>query len=182
MHNEALRLSRLLNDLSTLSEAERPALLLETAPVDLAQVAGAPAEDFAHRFELKGIDFARALMSVRVIGDSGRLEQIVVNLLSNALRYTELGGEVRLRVGPDARGAVIAVSDTGLGIATQDIPLVFTRFWRGEKSRSRDTGGAGIGLAIVSELVRAHHGIVEVDSELGRGSTFRVILPLAGAR
>jgi len=182
MHNEALRLSRLLNDLSMLSEAERPALLLAKASLDLAAVAAAPAEDFAHRFAEKGIDFARSLAPVLVIGDAGRLEQIVVNLLSNALRYTEPGGNVRLRVGPDARGAVIAVSDTGLGIAEEDIPHVFTRFWRGEKSRSRDTGGAGIGLAIVSELVRAHDGVVEVDSELGIGSTFRVVLPLAEAR
>ena len=182
MHNEALRLARLLNDLSALAEAERPALLLETTTLDLAQVASEPATEFAQRFGDKDIAFTPTLTSVLVAGDRGRLEQILVNLLSNALRYTEPGGEVRLRVGPDTRGALIEVSDSGIGIAAEDIPRVFTRFWRGERSRSRDTGGAGIGLAIVSELVRAHDGIVEVESELGRGSTFRVILPPALAR
>jgi signal transduction histidine kinase len=150
--------------------------------VDLAQVASAPAAEFAERFDQRDIAFTSQLISVLVVGDSGRLEQIFVNLLANALRYTEPGGEVRLRVGPDPRGAAITVTDNGIGIPTEDIAHIFTRFWRGEKSRSRDTGGAGIGLAIVDELVRAHRGVVEVDSELGSGSTFRVVLPRAASR
>jgi two-component system sensor histidine kinase BaeS len=182
MHSEALRLARLLNDLSALADAERPSLLLKTETVDLAQVASAPAAEFAERFDQRDIAFTSQLISVLVVGDSGRLEQIFVNLLANALRYTEPGGEVRLRVGPDPRGAAITVTDNGIGIPTEDIAHIFTRFWRGEKSRSRDTGGAGIGLAIVDELVRAHRGVVEVDSELGSGSTFRVVLPRAASR
>jgi two-component system sensor histidine kinase BaeS len=182
MHSEALRLSRLLNDLSALADAERPSMLLETTAVDLAHVVAAPAAEFAERFDQRDIAFTSQLVSVPVIGDSGRLEQIVVNLLANALRYTEPGGEVRLRVGPDPRGALIEVNDNGIGIPAADIPHLFTRFWRGEKSRSRDTGGAGIGLAIVDELVRAHRGVVEVESKPGSGSTFRVVLPLASPR
>jgi signal transduction histidine kinase len=84
---------------------------------------------------------------------------------------------VRLRVGPGAAGATLEVADTGIGIAADDLRHVFQRFWRGDRSRSRATGGAGIGLAIVRELVRAHDGRVEVDSTPGVGSTFRVLLP-----
>ena len=91
-------------------------------------------------------------------GEPKRLEQIVVNLLSNALRYTDAGGSVRVVVRRDGDDALLEVTDTGIGIAPEDLPRVFTRFWRGEKSRSRDTGGAGIGLSIVKELVQAHGG------------------------
>ena len=102
-----------------------------------------------------------------------------MNLLSNALRYTDAGGSVRVVVrGGDAE-ALLEVADTGIGIAPGDLPRVFTRFWRGEKSRSRDTGGAGIGLSIVKELVQAHGGAVSVESTLGEGSVFRVTLPLS---
>ena len=94
---------------------------------------------------------------------------MLANLLSNALRYTEDGGHVRLAVHGNGRTAEIEVSDTGLGIPEDDMPHIFTRFWRSDKSRSRVTGGAGIGLAIVDELVRAHHGTIAVASTPGAG-------------
>ncbi len=177
MHAETLRLVRLLDDLAKLAEAERPGLLLEKRPLDLAAVARREAEAFAPRFAEKGIGFATELEPVDVSGDPDRLSQVAANLLSNALRYTELGGEVRLRVGREAGSAVLEVTDTGIGIAPDDLKHVFTRFWRGEKSRSRATGGTGIGLAIVRELVRAHDGRIDVESTLGQGSRFRVLLP-----
>ena len=179
MHDEALRLARLLDDLSALAEAERPGLLLETEPVDLAAVAGAQAAAFAEAFADKGIGLTTSVRPAVVDGDPRRLEQIVVNLLSNALRYTDAGGTVALAVGPADGRAVLEVRDTGIGIAPEDVPRVFTRFWRGEKSRSRATGGAGIGLSIVKELVQAHGGDVTVESTPGEGSTFTVSLPLA---
>src|SRR5690349_23778289 len=110
-------------------------------------------------------------------GDLRRLEQVVENLLSNALRYTDPGGHVQLRVRGGAHGFLVEVADTGIGISAQDLPHVFDRFWRSDRSRSRATGGSGIGLAVVRELVRAHHGHVELRSELGRGTTARVVLP-----
>ncbi len=182
MHDEALRLTRLLDDLSALAEAERPGLLLETERVDLAAVAAGQAAAFAEAFADKGIGLTTSVQPAVVDGDPRRLEQIVVNLLSNALRYTDAGGTVTLTAGADAGRAVLEVSDTGIGIAPEDVPRVFTRFWRGEKSRSRATGGAGIGLSIVKELVQAHSGEVTVESAPGVGSAFRVSLPLsAGA-
>ena len=112
-------------------------------------------------------------------GEPKRLEQIVVNLLSNALRYTDPGGRVSVVVRAAEDDAVLEVTDTGIGISAEDMPHVFTRFWRGEKSRSRATGGAGIGLSIVKELVRAHGGHVSVESDPSGGSVFRVVIPQA---
>jgi two-component system sensor histidine kinase BaeS len=179
MHDEALRLSRLLDDLSALAEAERPGLLLDAEPVDLAAIAQAQVSAFAGAFAEKGIALEADLRPALVDGEPKRLEQVVVNLLSNALRYTDAGGRVLVTVRPDTEAALLEVSDTGIGIAETDLPRVFTRFWRGEKSRSRDTGGAGIGLSIVKELVQAHGGEVGVESAPGRGSLFRVTLPLS---
>jgi two-component system sensor histidine kinase BaeS len=177
MHDEALRLTRLLDDLSALAEAERPGLLLAVEPVDLAALAGAQVAAFAAPFADKDVALSSALRPVVVDGEPKRLEQIVVNLLSNALRYTDAGGRVTVTVEPQGDEAILEVADTGIGISAEDLPRVFTRFWRGEKSRSRATGGAGIGLSIVRELVRAHGGHVSVESVPGEGSVFRVLIP-----
>jgi two-component system sensor histidine kinase BaeS len=177
MHDEAVRLTRLLDDLSLLAEAARPGMLLERTPVDLAAVADRRAAAVRQEFENKGIALSLEVEPVVVDGDVKRLEQIVANLLSNALRYTDQGGRVVVQVRPESGDAVLEVADTGIGIAEADLEHVFERFWRGEKSRSRTTGGAGIGLAIVKELVRAHGGQVSVVSAPGEGSTFRVTLP-----
>lgn len=179
MHDEAVRLARLLDDLSSLADAERPGMLIERAPVDLAAVAAQQTTALGDQFTRKGITVTSSLEPVIVDGDGGRLQQIVVNLLSNALRYTDEGGRVVVRVFKDGENAVLEVEDTGIGIAAADLGHVFERFWRGEKSRSRTTGGAGIGLAIVQELARAHGGHASVDSVLGQGSTFRVTIPVA---
>jgi len=177
MHDEALRLARLLDDLARLGDAERPGLLLEKQSLDVAEVARAVADSFAPRFKEAGISFEVALESALVRGDPGRLEQIVANLVSNALRYTEADGRVTLTVRLAGNDALLEVADTGIGIAPEDLRHIFTRFWRGDPSRSRSTGGTGIGLAIVRELVRAHDGRIDVDSTPGRGSRFRVTLP-----
>jgi len=182
MHDEALRLTRLLDDLSALADAERPGLLLSGEPVDLSAVAAGPVEALRQGFADKGIEFTTDLQATVVTGDRKRLEQVVVNLLSNALRYTDAGGHVSLSVRQVADNAMLEVADSGIGIPPDDLSHVFTRFWRGEKSRSRATGGAGIGLSIVKELVRAHGGEVTVNSSVGQGSVFRVVIPSRGAR
>lgn len=181
MHTESVRLARLLDDFSRLTEAERPGLLLEKRRVDLAEVARAAAATFAPRFADAAIEFSTAISAAHVSGDADRLGQITDNLLSNALRYTEPGGAVRLRVHRTDGTAVLEVTDTGIGIAPDDLQNVFMRFWRGEKSRSRATGGTGVGLTIVHELVRAHEGRIDVESRPATGSTFRVTLPALGA-
>jgi signal transduction histidine kinase len=177
MHDEALRLARLIEDVSQLAEAEKPELLVDKARVDVGAVARQRAAAQADFFRAKGIAFERDARPVAVHADASRLEQIVDNLLSNALRYTDAGGAVRLRVSRRGANAVLEVSDTGIGITPDELPRVFDRFWRSDRSRSRATGGSGIGLAVVRELVEAHAGDVEVESAPGRGTLFRVTLP-----
>ena len=116
----------------------------------------------------------------RVAADPERLEQIVVNLLTNALRYTDRGAVVvRAEARPEMAGWVwISVTDTGEGIAEVDLPQVFDRFWRADRSRDRASGGSGIGPTICQRLVRLHGGDIQVKSCLGKGSTFRFSLPV----
>ena len=174
MHDEAVRLTRLLDDLTRLADAEQPGLLLEKHVVDLAEVARASADSFVLRFADAGIDLQLDTQPVWIEGNADRLDQVVSNLLSNALRYTGDGGVVTVRVGRVGQQAILDVADTGPGIAPDDLRHIFTRFWRGDRSRSPATGGTGIGLAIVRELVRAHDGRIDVDSVLGEGTRFRV--------
>jgi len=182
MHDEALRLARLLDDISALADAERPGLLLSAVPADLAAIAETQVGLFSGSFADKGVALASDTDKAVVDGEPKRLEQIVVNLLSNALRYTDPGGRVHVAVRPEGDDAVLEVADTGIGISAEDLPHVFSRFWRGEKSRSRATGGAGIGLSIVRELARAHDGRVTVESVPGEGSVFRVTIPRSASR
>ncbi|HEY3018576.1 MAG TPA: ATP-binding protein [Solirubrobacteraceae bacterium] len=183
MHEETLRLARLIEDVGQLAEAQKPALLVERARVDLGAVARARADAHRDFFRAKGIDFVDDVTAAPVHADASRLEQIVDNLLSNALRYTDPGGAVKLSVRTQRDRAMLEVSDTGIGIVAEDQGRVFDRFWRSDRSRSRATGGAGIGLAVVRELVEAHDGDVTLESAPGCGTRFCVRLPaLRGER
>src|SRR5208283_195804 len=109
--------------------------------------------------------------------DPDKISQAVINLLSNALKFTRTGGCVEVRVEPRDEFVEIGVADTGIGIGEDDLPRVFERFYRADSSRSRATGGAGIGLSIAKAIVEAHGGTISAISELGKGSDFRLILP-----
>ena len=179
MHTEALRLTRLVADLGTLAEAQRPGLTLQKEMLDLRELVHERARVYADYLQAKHIALDERLAEASAYGDRGRIAQIVDNLLSNALRYTDAGGTVTVGLAQHDGEAVLEVGDTGIGINGEDLPYVFERFWRGEPSRARRTGGAGIGLAIVRELVRAHDGRIDVESKPGEGSRFRVTLPAA---
>src|SRR5262249_43930545 len=153
MHAEALRLARLIEDLGKLAEAQQPALTLKKEPIDLRELVDERARIYTDQMDAKGIVLEERLGVASAYGDRGRVVQIVDNLLSNALRYTDAGGTVTIELSQRDSEAQLDVSDTGIGIAGEDLPYIFERFWRGERSRARRTGGAGIGLAIVSELV-----------------------------
>ncbi len=176
MHAEALRLTKLVDDLGRLAEAEQPGLLVEKRLLDIAQLANERADSYEEFFAAKGIDFRRELEMAPAYGDPARIEQIVDNLLANALRYTDTG-RVVIRTRLAGTDAILEVEDTGIGIPPKDLQHIFDRFWRGEKSRSRATGGAGIGLTVVNELVAAQEGRIAVESKPGAGSRFAVILP-----
>ncbi|MEH0474453.1 HAMP domain-containing sensor histidine kinase [Streptomyces sp. B21-097] len=180
LHDEALVLQRVIDDLRDLAAADAGALLLHREPVPadelLAQVAAAHrvAADgaaVALRTETDGVPWLDA--------DPVRLRQALGNLVTNAVRHTPPGGTVTLSARGDGREVVLAVADTGTGIDGEDLPHVFERFWRAEKSRSRRTGGSGLGLPIVRQLTAAHGGTAEAASTPGEGSVFTLRLPAA---
>jgi heavy metal sensor kinase len=121
-------------------------------------------------FNLKHVE------QVNVMGDSGLIKRVLLNLIGNALKYTESGGTIELALERDTDTAIWTIRDTGIGIPAESLPSIFDRFYRVDQSRSHDTGGSGLGLAIVQKIVEAHHGKIEVASEVGKGTTFKVFL------
>jgi signal transduction histidine kinase len=113
-----------------------------------------------------------------VLGDERWLKQVFVNLLDNALRYTPRGGTVTVRLWTENRRVYVAVQDTGIGIARENLPHLFERFYRTDSARARDSGGTGLGLPIVQRIAEAHGGDVQVQSDVGMGSTFTLVLPV----
>ncbi|MFF2996988.1 sensor histidine kinase [Streptomyces sp. NPDC057950] len=178
LHEEAMLLQRVIDDLQDLAAADAGALALHPEAVRadelIEQVAaahrvGAEAAGIALRTTVDGTPWFDA--------DPVRMRQALGNLVSNAVRHTPRGGTVTLSARRVDGEVVLDVTDTGGGIAPEDLPSVFDRFWRAEKSRSRRTGGSGLGLSIVRQLVVAHGGTVTVTSEVGSGSVFTLRLP-----
>ena len=181
LFDETRLLTRLVDDLRELALAEAGQLRLEHEPVDLASLAQGVVGNFSPGAEAAGVKLACAISGegLEVTGDADRLGQVLRNLISNALRHTPAGGRVTVSVGRSGERVLLEVADTGTGISPEDLPHVFDRFYRGDKSRSRRGGGAGLGLAIARQLVIAHGGEIAAESTLGAGTTFRVTLPAA---
>ena len=176
---EAERLDVLARDLLDLSRVERGTLDVE--PVDLVGLAKEVAGGYGDLAEERRIRLHTELQpQVSVRGDRAQLGLLLSNLLDNALRHTWAKGSVCVRLEASESRATLQVTDTGEGIPASELPRVFERFYRVDKARARQTGGTGLGLAIVRHVAEAHGGTVRVDSELGRGSTFTVSLPVAG--
>jgi signal transduction histidine kinase len=177
--DETQLLSRLVEDLRTLSLAEAGELQLQVEEVDLAELIADVHTSFSGQAEAAGITLTTEVADgLSLTADPGRLDQVLGNLVVNALRYTGEGGEVTIRAEGEGDGCRIVVEDTGEGIAAEDLPFVFDRFWRADKSRTNaDGSGHGLGLAIARQLVRAHGGEIEVESEVGVGSKFIIRLP-----
>jgi two-component system sensor histidine kinase BaeS len=181
MLEETKLLQRLVEDLQTLSMAESGTLDYHFQPVNIRELLEDVAASFTPRAEGAGI----ALLTeepagegeLMVEGDWHRLDQVVGNLVGNALRYTPDGGQIRISAKGVEEEVLIMISDSGEGIAEEDLPYIFDRFWKGDKSRSRGGGGVGLGLAISRQLTAAHGGIIEVESQEGKGTTFTVRLP-----
>ncbi|HLY39258.1 MAG TPA: GAF domain-containing sensor histidine kinase [Candidatus Binatia bacterium] len=173
---------RLVEDLLDVSRIVTGGLRLDRRPVDLVAVVIAAADQVRPVAEEKGValGMATAPITAPVLGDPQRLEQVVVNLLQNAIEYTPVGGRVEVSLEGDPRGARIRVTDTGEGIPADLLPHVFERFRQADSTSTRSHGGLGLGLTIVRELVRLHGGEVRAESGgPGRGATFVVELPLA---
>ncbi len=179
MCSEVERLGRLLDELSLLADLENPTSQRELASVDLSTIVHRQASIAQARLATHGLDVEIDTdASVRAVGEPHRLEQVVCNLLSNAIAYSEPGGTVTLRVGREDEHAVLAIVDEGMGITDADLPYVTRRFWRGHAARRRAGDGSGVGLAVVDEIVRSHHGELRLTSTPGSGTTVHVLLPL----
>lgn len=177
---ESERLSRLVGDLLDLSRVEDPGTIASTL-VDLSGVAEGELVDANEPATAKGVSLEGDIADgVGVRGDASQLGLMIRNLLDNAVRYTEAGGNVYLGVSSDADDAIVKVTDDGIGIPLRHQARVFERFYRVDPGRTRERGGTGLGLAIVKHVADLHGGHVELTSQLGEGSTFTVRLPLAG--
>ena len=180
IETEAERMNHLISDLLLLAQADADPVIIQK-PVELDTLLLE-----VYRQTLRRVDDAIEVRLLHedqavVLGDAERLRQMLVNLINNAIQYTAPGGRVELSLERKADQAQITVNDTGQGIAPEDIPFIFDRFYRTDKARSRAAGGTGLGLSIVKWVVDAHDGEIDVESEPGKGTTFRVRLPLANA-
>jgi heavy metal sensor kinase len=177
---EVERLGKIVEGLFALSRLDAGEAQGESVVVDLAKLAMTTTEQMDLLAEDKSISLtANAADSVYVRGDSSRLKQVIVNLIDNAIKYTGPGGQVTVWVGAKAGAAILEVRDNGIGIPRRDLPHIFERFYRVDKTRSRDFGGAGLGLSIVKSICSAHAAEVEVASEERQGSVFTLRMPLA---
>jgi len=179
--DETKLLARLVNDLQTLSLAEAGQLPLHPTRFLLADLMDDLTSSFSSQAASLGIDLQTNMTnpSKELTADYDRLNQVLSNLISNAIRHTPQAGIISLETASTISGVRIAVRDTGQGIPAEDIPFIFDRFWRGDKSRTERTN-SGLGLAIAKQLILAHHGTIEAQSELGEGTTFIIDLPSAG--
>ena len=177
LEREAIRLSRIIADLLDLSRLESGGEMDEQVRVDL--VATDEVERLQDMARARGIALQANVRRVPLVEGSGRdLALLVRNLIDNAIRYTSTGGSVDVTVSASDDHVILRVEDTGIGIPQRELPRIFERFYRVDRARSRDTGGTGLGLAIVKHVTENHGGDVRVDSELGRGTTFEVRLPV----
>lgn len=174
------RLERLVQDLMDLARLESGESPPRLRPIDAAELADSVMEGVIDLAQTQGIELERRLPREPLVfaADARQVEQAVLNLLDNAIKYSGQGGRVTLALEQDNDEVVISVSDTGPGIAAEYLPRLFERFYRVDTNRSREMGGTGLGLAIVKHIAQVHHGRVEVASAPGQGSTFRLILPL----
>jgi len=181
MRDDALLLARLVTDLNELAQAEAGQLPLHPAPIDLVATLDRVVRSAQPRAESEGITLTLEadVDALELTGDRERVAQVAHNLVDNALTNTPAEGAVIVRIATTEDSATFEVTDTGRGIAPEHLPHLFDRFYRVDPSRSRATGGAGLGLAIVQRLVTAHGGRVTATSPEGEGSTFTVTLPLA---
>jgi two-component system sensor histidine kinase BaeS len=179
---EALVLQHVVDDLQDLAVADAGSLRLTLEPVAVPAVLAQVRTAHEVRAAQAGITLSVSSEELTVEADAVRLRQILDNLVANALRYVPSGGSVSVEAVLDGAEVVISVADTGSGISAEDLPHVFDRFWRADKSRARSTGGSGLGLAIVRKLVEAHGGSVGVTSAPGLGTTFVVRLPAGDRR
>lgn len=176
-HEETLRINRMIGDLEKLARYESDSMILNKEEFCLCELIKRLMHNFENEFVQRGIKLQIFCNNEKVFADRDKISQVLVNLVSNALKYSGNGSQVTIAVEEDAQCTKIAVRDTGIGISEEDLPHVFERFYRADKSRNRMTGGSGIGLTIAKAIVESHKGRISVSSKLNEGTEFTVVLP-----
>lgn len=176
-YDEMARISKLVYDLENLAKVESNNLKLDKTQINLLDLSGKMIGNFETELKNKNLNFAVIGGCPDILADKDRINQVLMNLISNAVKYTPDGGEIRITISETEDSAVFSIEDNGTGIPEEEVPHIFERFYRADKSRNRMTGGSGIGLAIVKSIVTAHGGSVDVQSRLGKGSCFMITLP-----
>ena len=180
MERHSQRLGLLVDDLLSLARLESSNANLELSAVRVEELFNNVVRDWKEKLAAKNlkviVDLAPDGSTLRA--DETRLREVLYNLLENAVKYSRENGEIDLRAVQRGSELVLSVTDNGLGIGKDDLPRIFERFYRADKARSRELGGTGLGLAIVKHIAQLHGGRVEAESELGHGTTIRVVLPI----
>jgi signal transduction histidine kinase len=179
IYEELIRLSRLVNDLERLSEAESARFTLNIRRTNMVQLARRVYNNYIPVARSKNIKLMFESTNVPCYAqvDRDKIVQVLSNIVMNAIKYTSEGGRVTIRVDWNVDETIISCEDNGTGISENDLPYIFNRLYRADKSRSRFSGGVGLGLSIAKALVEAHDGTIRAESKLGRGSRFTVTLP-----
>ena len=182
MERHSDRLNALVEDVLSLARLESPEIELDLGEVDVGEFLGATLTDWQSRLKAKQLRFERDIQRdlPLLCADEGRLQEIVYNLLDNAVKYAKRGGTITVQAHLEGDQIHLSVTDEGIGIREADVPRIFERFYRADKARSRELGGTGLGLSIVKHIVQLHGGSVGAQSELGRGTTVSVYLPVGG--
>ena len=176
-HDEIIRISNMVKDLENLARVEGANLKLNKSEISLLEIGKKVVDNQVNDIKNKGLSVEIKGEDEKVIVDNDRITQVVINLLSNAIKYTNNGGIIKIEVFNAEDYVGLTIQDNGIGISKEELPYIFERFYRTDKSRNHTTGGSGIGLAIVKSIVNAHGGKVDVDSEIGKGSRFTIKIP-----
>ena len=179
MERHSKRLQRLVHDLLSLAQLESSQATLELSAVRVDELFNNLIRDWKEKLAAKNLKVIVDLTpeALTLHADGTRLEEVLYNLLDNAVKFSRNNGRIHLRATRRGSDMVLSVADEGLGIGKEHLPRIFERFYRADKARSRELGGTGLGLAIVKHIAQLHGGWVEADSEQGRGTTIRVVLP-----
>jgi two-component system phosphate regulon sensor histidine kinase PhoR len=183
MERHSDRLYALVEDVLSLARLESPAAELDLSEINLPEFLPEILDDWKKRLEAKQLKSRLdvPLEFPKLAADESRLQEIIYNLLDNAVKYSQAGGAITLRAAVEGDQVRISVSDEGIGIRENDLPRIFERFYRADKARSRELGGTGLGLSIVKHIAQLHGGSAQAQSELGKGTTISVLLPLQQA-
>jgi len=177
-HEEIMRINRMVGNLEKLAKYESENLILNKETFDLYELVQNIIKNFETDFVNKNIVLDFTGEPSPVMADRDKISQVIINLLSNALKYNPVGETVKITVGCNEDQAVLQVKDTGIGIAPEDLPHIFERFYRADRSRTRETGGSGVGLAIVKAIIDAHGGKLSVTSVMNEGTEFTISIPI----